>query len=127
MKMNRKRWVIVSVAAAMLAVGVLAVGVVAAQNDDDSDSDSFAARVAEILNLDEDTVADAMEQAAREMREDAVKGKLDALVAEGEITQTQADEYMTWIQSAPDGFHGLKGRGFGHHGKRGRHGKGFFH
>lgn len=127
--MNRKRWIIASVLTGVLAVGVFTAGLVAAQVADDSKGNRFTARVAQILDLDEDTVSDAMAQASRELREESAQEKLDELVAAGEITQEEADEYMAWIQSAPEGIYGMKGRGFGrgHHGKRGGHGRGFFH
>ena len=126
MRMNRKFWALGSVAIVAVIVGVLAVGIVAGQDDDGSESKSFAARVAEILDLDEDTVQDAMTEAQRNMREEAVKARLDELVASGDMTQDEADEYMTWLESAPDTIYGHKGRRFskGRHGHRGR---GLFH
>ena len=129
MRMNRKRWIIASVLTVVLAVGVFTAGIVAAQVADDSKGNRFTARVAQILNLDEDTVHDAMAQASRELREESAQEKLNELVAAGEITQAQADEYMAWIQSAPESIYEMKGRGFGrdYHGRKGRHGRGFFH
>ena len=129
MRMNRKRWIIASVLTVVLAVGVFTAGIVAAQVADDSKGNRFTARVAQILNLDEDTVHDAMAQASRELREESAQEKLNELVAAGEITQAQADEYMAWIQSAPGSIYEMKGRGFGrdYHGRKGRHGRGFFH
>lgn len=126
MRMNGKRWAIVSVAAVVVAIGVFAVGVVAGQAADSSEGKSFAARVAEILDLDEETVQSAMTEAQRDMREEAVKARLDELVASGDMTQDEADEYMTWLESAPDTIYGHKGRRFskGRHGHRGR---GLFH
>ena len=107
----RKRWVIVSVVMAALAIA-LTGGAILAQDDDDG-SKSFAGRVAEILDLDEDTVADAMKQAKEEMRDEAIKAKLDALVEAGEITQDEADDYLEWLDSRPDvEFGGAHGRGF---------------
>ena len=99
------------------------VGVVAAQAADSSEGTSFAARVAEILNLDEQTVEDAMTQAKRDMREEAMKSRLDELVAAGDMTQDDADEYMTWLESAPDTIYGHKGRQFG----KGHRGRGMRH
>ena len=116
----KSRWVLIPAAFIVLAIGVLGAGVVAAQAvNEDSHKDRFTARVAEILGLDETDVKDAMTQAKRQLYDEAVQAKLDAMVAAGEITQDQADEYKTWIDSRPEG---LGDRGwFG----RGRHGKGF--
>ena len=43
-----------------------------------------------------------MEQAKQELAEEALDAKLDALVENGTITQEQADEYKSWIESKPD-------------------------
>ena len=115
----RKRWIVVSVVLAALAIAITG-GAIMAQ-DDNGGSKSFAGRVAEILGLDEDTVADAMKQAKDEMRDEAVRAKLDALVEEGVMTQEQADAYLEWLESRPDvDFGGGFGRG-GH--KRGGFGR----
>ena len=129
MQLSRKRWIIVSAGIIALVVGVFAAGVIAAQVADDSKVSDFSARVAQILGLDEQTVEDAMKQAHRELRQERAQEKLDELVASGDITQEQADEYMAWIESAPDGIYSYDGHGRGKgHGRKGRHGgRGFFH
>ena len=130
--MNRlkRRWLLVPVgvfALAAVVVGALATGAggLSADGDEDADGDTFAARVATILGLDEATVSDAMTQAKREMRSEALRDALDAKVEAGHITQEQADEYFDWAESAPEWAEG--GRHFGrgdHDGRRG-HGKKF--
>lgn len=65
-------------------------------------STALMGKVAAILGIDEQTVKDAFVQAQSEMRDEALKDRLDALVAEGKITQEQADEYLGWYQSEPD-------------------------
>ncbi len=125
--MSKKRWIMVSAGIIALAMGVFTASVIAAQATDDSKVSDFSARVAQILGLEEQKVEDAMKQAHKELREERMKEKLDALVASGDITQQEADEYMEWIESAPDGIYGFGyGRGKGH-GRKGRHGHGFFH
>ncbi len=122
----RKRWIIVSVVMAALAIA-LTGGAILAQDEGEDGSKSFAGRVAEILGLEEDTVADAMEQAKEEMRDEAIKAKLDALVEAGEMTQDDADAYLEWLESRPDVSFG-GGFGRGGHGKRGfgrKHGWGW--
>ena len=85
-----------------LAVVVLAItsvtsaAVVFAGDDVDKSSriDSFPARVAHILELDEAVVADAMRQAKEELRADkiaALEATLAAMVESGELTQEEAD------------------------------------
>ena len=108
----RKRWIIVSVVMAALAIAITG-GAIMAQDEDEDGSKSFAGRVAEILGLEEDTVADAMKQAKEDMRDEAVKAKLDALVEDGKMTQEDADAYLEWLESRPDvDFGGGFGRGF---------------
>ena len=99
-----------------------------AQDEDEDSSKTFAGRVAEILGLEDDTVADAMKQAKEDMRDEAVKAKLDALVEDGKMTQEDADAYLEWLESRPDVDFG-GGFGRGSHGKRGfgkKHGWGRF-
>ena len=121
----RKRWIIVSVVMAALAIA-LTGGAILAQDEDEDGSKSFAGRVAEILGLDEDTVADAMEQAKEEMRDEAIKAKLDALVEDGTITQDEADAYLEWLESRPNvDFGGSYGRGHGRKGFGRKHGWGW--
>ena len=97
----RKRWIIVSVVMAALAIAITG-GAIMAQDEDEDGSKSFAGRVAEILGLEEDTVGDAMKQAKEDMRDEAVKAKLDALVEDGKMTQEDADAYLEWLESRPD-------------------------
>ena len=131
MRMNKRRWIAVSAAVMILSVGVLTAGVIAAQTaDDDSTVGEFSTRVAEILGLDAQTVDDAMRQAREGLHTEKIQSRLDEMVQSGNITQEQADEYVAWIESAPDGVYDarMRGRGFGrgHHHVRGRHGRGFF-
>ena len=121
----RKRWVIVSVVMAALAIAITG-GAIMAQDDGEDGSKTFAGRVAEILGLEDDTVADAMKQAKEDMRDEAVKAKLDALVEAGKITQEEADEYLEWLESRPDvDFGGGFGRGHGKKGFGRKHGWGW--
>ena len=122
----RKRWIIVSVVMAALAIALTGGAILAQDDGDDDSSKSFAGRVAEILDLDEDTVADAMKQAKEDMRDEAIKAKLDALVEAGEITQDEADDYLEWLDSRPDvDFGGGHGRGHGRKGFGRKHGWGW--
>ncbi len=63
----------------------------------------------------------AFAQARSEMQDEALNSYLQGLVDEGKITQEQADQYKTWLESKPEvdipsapGFPGLgMHRGFG--------------
>ena len=115
-----KKWLLAIVAVGILAAG-LSVGAVFASGglstgdgDGDSPKSTFISKVASILELDEDTVSDAFEQASSEMADERVEAMLDAKVEKGLITQEQADEYLEWFQDRPDDGLGLfKGHGRG--------------
>ncbi len=126
----KKKWLLAIVAVGILAAG-LSIGAGFARGgfsagDGDRDGDSpkstFISKVASILELDEDTVSDAFEQASSEMADEKVEAMLDAKVEKGLITQDQADEYLEWFQDRPDDGLGL----FKGHGRGGwKHKKGF--
>ncbi len=125
----RKRWINISIILGLLAVGIVGGGAILAQSegsDGQSRLDSFVSRVAENLGIeDEATVRDAINQAVREMKDEAVQEKLNRKVEAGFITREKADEYMEWYLSRPDDdlnpglFRGFKGhffgKGKGHH------------
>ncbi len=77
-----KRLMIIAVAAAVLALGVVAIGGAAAQEDDGLVG-SFLARVAEKLGVSEDELQTAIDEARSET--------LDEAVADGSLTEEQAD------------------------------------
>lgn len=132
----KRRWVVAPVIIGLMAIG-LTGGVVMAQTGEDdgtgSPLSSFVSRVASILGVDEARVQEAFDQAATELRDEAMQRKLAALVESGRLTQEQADEYLEWYQSRPaDTFQrGIPGpkfggghRGFGRRGwGHGRFGK----
>ena len=124
-----KKFIIVTVLAAVLLVGSIG-GVALAQtgNGDDSQPkaphEALFARVCEILvgngiNITAEQLEDAFTQARNEMRSEALDQYLQKRVEQGEITQEQADQYKAWRQAKPDfpmkfGFKGHGGfRGMG--------------
>ena len=124
--MGTKSWVVAAVVLAVLVIGVGGGVVIAQENETGGSSpiQSLISRVAGILGLDEQQVQDAFDQAATEMRDEALDNKLTALVESGRITQEQADDYKQWYESRPDSLGPkLGGPGFGFHGHR--HGRGW--
>jgi hypothetical protein len=104
--MGRRKWLIITVVAVtvVLVVGIIG-GVVYAQTTTptpDSQGKTLLARVAAILGIEEQTLEDAFNQAKKEMSDEALGKKLDALVEQGKLTQEQADEYKEWWESRPD-------------------------
>ena len=108
----RRRWILVSALAAVVAVGIGGGAVLAQSADTDGRSPirGFVSRVAEVLGIEETKVREAFDQAASDMKEEAVQAKLDAMEESGKITPEQREEWEEWIESMPEGsFHGSKG------------------
>ena len=60
------------------------------------------ARVAEILGLDQQTLEDALKQARTESAQVNLDARLQELIADGTLTQEQADELKTRLDTRPD-------------------------
>ncbi|MFC2060445.1 hypothetical protein ACFLTZ_05080 [Chloroflexota bacterium] len=115
-----KKYILAGLLAFIVLVGSTA-GIVFAQSgsEDDVQPNTVLARVAEILNIDQQALEDAFNQARTEMRGEAMDAYLQKLVDEGEITQEEAKEYKEWCESRPDimfqkgfgrsGSHGFRG------------------
>ena len=78
-------------------------------------NEEFATRVAEELDLEGDVVADALEQAMKDIRSEAAERRLQAAIDSGKITEEQAEEIRDKIESGD-------WNGFGKRGRHGRHG-----
>jgi hypothetical protein len=101
--MWRKKKFILGLLVMVLLTSISLGGVALARgNDEDSQSDSLIARVAEILGIDQQSVEDAFSQAREEMRDEALDEYLQNMVDEGTITEAQAAEYKDWLKSRPD-------------------------
>lgn len=133
------------IAAASAVAGVLTVGIVVpaiAQDSDTTDDtaaqttedrraaqqDAFAAALADELGLDTETVAAAVDTVRDQMRAEhdaeraaALQDQLDQAVADGELTQEQADAIIAAREAGALPLGGRGGRG-GHGGHMGRHG-----
>ena len=128
----RKRTLAVAMAVGLLALALVGGAVLAQTSDDDDDSagKSFAARVAEVLDLEEADVEAALEQARADMLDERLDAHIDRLVERGVLTEDQAEEYRTWLDDRPGGLPQLGDRGHGPgrrgfvrgHGKSGRGG-----
>jgi hypothetical protein len=122
---NKRKWVIIGVLAAVmiLAAGLIGGAAYAATSTPTttatSPGKSLADRVATILGIDQSKVEAAFTQAEKDMQTEALDNQLKSLVSAGKITQAQADQYKTWIQSRPslpagaglDGGNGMPGGG----------------
>lgn len=109
--MFRKRKVLVSVlvaVAVLVPVLLLTVGGVATVMADDptpppeAEANGLLSRVAQILDIPEDDLIDAFNQAREEMREEAHVRFLDRALENGRITQEEYDAIMEWWEQRPD-------------------------
>ena len=124
-----KKKIFLPVTATMFALAIFTGGAVMAQTNGNGETgvlQSFASRVAAILDLPETDVQNAMDQARKDMQDEATKSFLDSMVEQGRLTQPQADEYYQWYQSRPEGIPGFgdRGPGFEFRGHGHRHGYG---
>lgn len=109
---------------AIALIAALAVGIPAAVSANTSDTVSaetsatttvdeqqpgaeFTARVAEILNIDEDTVSDAFQQATQEIMAERQQERLQNAVDNGLITEEEATEIQAWMDSRPEALENL--------------------
>ena len=107
--MKKKRLIIITsvVAGVIVLLGLVGGSVLAATstaptNAPKNPDSVFAAKVAAILGIDQAKVESAFMQAREQMRTEALDNQLKAMVAEGKMTQAQADQYKKWLQSKPD-------------------------
>ena len=102
--LKKKKWIIIGIigAAVLLIAGSLG-GIALAQTNSTGDSPvkTLMARVAEKLGIDQQELEDAFSQAQKDMQTEALDIRLKEMVANGKITQQQADQYKQWIQSRP--------------------------
>jgi len=63
---------------------------------------ALIAQVAEILGIDQQELEDALKQAQMELRQETLDARLQELIAEGTLTQKQANELETWMNARPD-------------------------
>jgi competence protein ComGC len=61
----------------------------------------LTARVATILGLDQQKLVDAVKQAQGELPKETPDARLQELIANGTLTQQQADEIKVWMESRP--------------------------
>lgn len=63
---------------------------------------TFISKVAGILGLQEEQVADAFKQARQEMQDEALEQRLQKAVENGRITEEEADQIRGWWQDRPE-------------------------
>ena len=122
----KRKWLMIPLVTGILAAGLTGATVLAHNEDGDkvSPKDAVAAKVAEILGIDEQSVKDALAEATQAVHSERIQHRLDHMVEAGRLTQEQADEYFSWYEARPEGLsQRFGGRGFG--GGHGFGGQGF--
>jgi hypothetical protein len=113
----KRRWLVISIGTAALAVLAVGGAVFAASNGSDdwmAEEEEFTNRVAEILGKDPTEVESAVEQARREQMDEVINEHLGELVEDGRLTQAEADEIKAWVAERPESLSKLTpGFGFG--------------
>ncbi len=114
---KRGKLILIAAFAALLVVGSIAGVALAQTGTGTNPGKTLLARVATIVGVDQQKLQDAFNTAKREMRDEALSKRLQDLVSQGKMTQQQADQYKSWVQSRPELPSGVGphfGRGFGH-------------
>jgi len=70
-------------------------------------SDNLTTRVASILGIDRSRLVDAFRQAEKSLETDRMNAVFTKLVADGKLTQAQADQYKTWLAARPENVPGF--------------------
>ena len=106
--MSTKVKVLISILIAALLLTMGGVTMVMAEGEEETtpppeaSKQSLLERVADILGIDQEDLIDAFKQAQQEMKEEAFINRLNQAVAEGRITQEQADEIIGWWELKPE-------------------------
>jgi len=109
------------IAVAGVGVGVVSlagVGLASAHGPGGNNNevrDEIQNRVAEILEIDATDLGNALQQAREEHKTAEMDTRLEQAVADGTITQEEADEIRAWLDDRSEVLDELKGEG-GHHG-----------
>jgi len=107
---GKKKLLLIVTLAAVLLMGSLG-GVALAQDTEEEEAaaaNTLLDRALVIYEentgvaIDAEALKDALREAQQERRSLALQNYLDRLVEEGSLTQEQAQEYESWIESKPD-------------------------
>jgi hypothetical protein len=108
----KKRWLFIPLMVGLLTLVVTSGAILAQGNGHPGGGGAvkgLASRVAEILDLEEETVQSAFDQAIRERQDEHVQALFDRLVEAERLTQDEANAIIEWYQARPDAAIYLKG------------------
>ena len=108
--MSKKVKVLVSVLVAVVFVAAGSTAIVMAQEETapeetlQAEANGLLTRVAKILEIDEEDLVNAFNQARQEMRDEACLRWLDEAVEKGLIDEAEAEEIKGWWGQKPEAF-----------------------
>ena len=125
MKRYMKYGIIAIVAVVALSAGITAV-VSAESPEGEAGSNTgpgqiFIGKLADILESDEEELADAFKQARQEMCEEHQEQRLQNAIDEGLITEEEAEQIRGWWDSRPEAMQQLGPQGRQHMSNTWRH------
>ncbi|OGO18458.1 MAG: hypothetical protein A2Z02_02295 [Chloroflexi bacterium RBG_16_48_7] len=102
--------IVLFIIAGVLVAGLLIAGITAtvtyADNGPGAAGGELLDRVAQLLNVDRQKLADAFKQAGTELRQDRMNNMFNKWVTDGKLTQDQANQYKAWLAAKPAGAFG---------------------
>ena len=118
MRKYMKFGLIAIVALTALSVGITAIAFAESPEGEAGSAGGprqiFLSKVADILELDEEQLADAFVQACQEMRDEAQGQRLQNAIDEGLITEEEAEQIREWLQNRPEALQQLGAQGRHH-------------
>ena len=94
--------VLATILVAVMLIASMPVIALAQEGETPERQGALIARVAGILGIDQQELENALKQAQTESREETLEARLQELIAEGTLTQEQANELKAWMEAKPD-------------------------
>ena len=94
--------VFATVLVAVMLIASMPVIALAQEGENPEHQGALMSQVAEILGIDQQDLENALKQAQTELREETLDARLQELITEGTLTQEQADEFKSWMETKPD-------------------------
>jgi hypothetical protein len=108
-----KKFIIITVLAAVLVGGSIGGIVLAQENEEDGPASKFGEFLEKVCaiyevntgdDIDSEALKEAIAQAQSEMQAAAIEARLAKMVENGVIDETQAQELQEWWESRPEGL-----------------------
>ena len=105
--MSKKVKILISLVVAILLLAMGGTATVMAQEEESippprTGGEGVLARVADILNIPQEELASAFNQARQEMRQETFHRFLNKAIGQGCLTQDEADPIINWWQQRPE-------------------------